>query len=509
MQPNMNTFQPDPALTAILQHGAEMDAANNEMNAIAQDARIAELASLSPLDYDRARDDAAKALNVRVSTLDAEVEKLRPSPILEKLGGSALILEDPIPWADPVEGGALLELLTTRMRQYLVVSEDALIIVALWVLFSHTHEAAGVSPMLCVTSPERGCGKSTLLSLLDGVVKRPLPASNVSPAALFRTVEMCSPTLLIDEGDAFLKENEELRGILNSGHTRALAYVLRCEGDKNEVRRFKTWCPKAIALIGAMHPTLEDRSIPIALTRKRPDESVIHLPQDCRTLLCDVQRKCAKWSLDHLDQLKHATPEMPTDFFNRTADNYRPLFAIADIIGGEWPEKARNAARRLRSARTDDDETARVKLLTDIQSIFQDRHTDRLSSADLIEALANMENRPWPEWKHGKPISAPQMARLLRPFGVVPGTVRLPDGTAKGYQLDWFEDAFNRYLSPAAVTSSQCRNDAASGDFQAVTTEDHVTDEEFPNSAPDKDCDGVTVPQGEAIRKVVNYGGEF
>ena len=74
------------------------------------------------------------------------------------------------------------------------------------------------------------CGKSTLLELLLGLVFKALSTSNTSVAALFRGIEMWQPTVLIDEGDTFLRDNEELRGIINSGHSRGSAYVLRTVG---------------------------------------------------------------------------------------------------------------------------------------------------------------------------------------------------------------------------------------------------------------------------------------
>jgi putative DNA primase/helicase len=73
------------------------------------------------------------------------------------------------------------------------------------------------------------------------LVPRALLSSNISPALLFRIVEKYSPTLLVDEADSFLRDKEELRGILNSGHTRDAAYVVRTVGDENEPRRFSTW----------------------------------------------------------------------------------------------------------------------------------------------------------------------------------------------------------------------------------------------------------------------------
>jgi len=84
--------------------------------------------------------------------------------------------------------------------------------------------------------------------------------SNISSAALYRVIEK-GPTLLVDEADFFLPDNEELRGVLNSGHTRATAFVLRVNRETGEVERFSTWAPKALALIGKLPATLSDRSV--------------------------------------------------------------------------------------------------------------------------------------------------------------------------------------------------------------------------------------------------------
>ena len=110
-----------------------------------------------------------------------------------------------------------------------------------------------VSPRLGITSPTPGCGKTTLLDWLAGVTPRSLEAVNVSPAAVYRVIEMARPTLLIDEADSFLRDNEELRGVLNSGHRRG-GHVIRTVGEDFEPRAFSTFSPCAIALIGRLPP---------------------------------------------------------------------------------------------------------------------------------------------------------------------------------------------------------------------------------------------------------------
>jgi len=251
--------------------------------------------------------------------------------------------------------------------------------------------------------------------------------------------------LLIDEADTFLPENEELRGILNSGHRQGGA-VIRTVGEDFEPRSFSTYSACAIALIGRLPATLADRSVPIELRRRRADETIEAFRFDRTAHLDQLGRKVARWALDNAVRIRSADPAMPNGVVNRAADNWRPLLAIADAAGGGWPARARQAVQRTGASATGDEQSVRVLLLSDIRAIFAERDLDRLSSAELVAALVAIEGRPWAEWKAGKPITANGLARLLTPFRITPGTIRTSSGTPKGYQRAQFEDAFARYL---------------------------------------------------------------
>jgi putative DNA primase/helicase len=285
--------------------------------------------------------------------------------------------------------------------------------------------------------------------LLDGIerlVPRPLAAANITAPALFRTIEAARPSLLLDEADTFAKKNEDLRGILNSGHRRNGSVIRVVESGKNyEPRQFSTWAPIALASIGSLPATLMDRSITVALRRRRPDEAVESLRLDRPNGLDRLARMAARWAADQLDGLRDADPAVPDGVFNRAADNWRPLLAIADAAGGEWPERARNAAVALAAEHSD--ESRRVQLLGDIADAFVAKQTCRISSNELTAHLIGLEDRPWAEWNKDRPLSKNQLARLMKPLGVSPGTIRLEDGrTPKGYYRSAFDDALARYL---------------------------------------------------------------
>src|SRR5262249_2560912 len=114
-------------------------------------------------------------------------------------------------------------------------------------------------------------------------------------------------------------------------------------------------------------------------------------------------------------------------------------------------------------------------------------------SAIITARLAEMEDRPWPEWKHGKPITTRQLAKLLAPFEIVPGTVRLNDGTtAEGYSLGAFSDAFARYLPADPSQRHNADETGISRDSRSVTRSSALRIENLQKASNGADCDVVT-----------------
>lgn len=428
-----------------------------------------------------AADDAARALGLKAGDLR---RVLKPDVVAdettEKRAG--LMLSDPEPWPEPVDGAALLDEIASVVSRYLSATDEVFRTVALWVVYSHAFELFDVSPLLAIVSPEKRCGKTTLLTLLYALVPRPLTIANITPAALFRTVEKFRPTLLIDEADSFLTDNEELRGILNSGHRKATAYVIRTTGDEHEPRQFTTWTPKAIALIGALPGTLEDRSIPARLQRKRPQDKTERLRYDRLGELDHLRRQAARWVGDMSESLRSADPDIPASITNdRARDNWRPLIAIADAVGGVWPERAREVSLSLSSTEPDT-ESVRVLLLRDLKALF-DEHGERLESERIVTALVEIEGHPWAEGKNGRPLTKNGLARLLRPFGIRPTKWRGRQvNTERGYLRADFEEVFARYLDSQTPQTPHTTEPTTYGESQTPQEPPSVAFADAPNS---------------------------
>ena len=390
----------------------------------------------------------AKKLGVRAGAIDKEIESRRQQTAEAKERQAVKALFPPIePYDGEVNGHELVEALRRQIRRYVVMDKHAVTAAALWVIHTHAVDAAFIAPILLVISPVKRCGKSTFRDVLTPLVYRGLPADNISTAVIYRAMEEFHPTLMIDEADSFLDENEEMRGVINAGHRRG-AKTLRMGGvNRDQIEVFDPFGPKLIAGIGRRRDTIEDRAIIVKLRRRKADESVEAARLD-RLDNRQLQSFCAAWARDNLAALKAADPPVPESLHDRAADNWRPLLAIADLCG------VRSGGAGGREALTGEDtptESAGVMLLEDLRQIFADRETDRISSTFLVELLGGMEERPWPEWRNGKPITSRQLARLLEPFGVTPRTIRFETSTAKGYLLESFTDIFSRYLVKPAL----------------------------------------------------------
>jgi putative DNA primase/helicase len=479
---------------------------------------IARLAAMSPLEYDRARQDAAKQMGAQLATVDKLVQECRVDNEISNTDVNdevALFIEHE-PWPNEVDGAELLIQLVAAFENYVVLPDGAATALALWVVHAHCHDAAYISPILTIESPDKRCGKTTTLGVVQALVPKALSTSNISTAALFRAVEKWRPTVLIDEADTFLRDNDELRGVLNSGHNRSSARVIRTVGDDHDPKPFRTWAPKAIALIGEPPATLLDRSIVVPLRRKRPDEKVQRFRMDRVGDLQELARRTARWAEDSLNILRDLDPDVPRALNDRAADNWRALLAIADRVGGDWPSRARDVALALSGDDAVEDASAGTMLLADMQTIFNERGADKITSSDLIAALVDMEDRPWPEWRRGQPIAARSIAKLLKPYEIRPEKWRVGSETERGYLKKDCEDAFGRYFHPisaippdlSATTATALKNKGYS-DFVSATSSPSVADGSTKNVNENKavaDVADINREAGQLRENTANEG---
>jgi hypothetical protein len=349
-----------------------------------------------------------------------------------------------------------LDAVVAFIRSYVACTSAQAWALALWIAHTHALDAFETTPYAAVTSAVKRCGKSRLFDTIELLVARPWRVVSPSEAVMFRKIAADRPTLLLDETDAIFNDRngntEPLRALLNAGN-RIGTTVPRCVGPTQQLVSFDVFCPKALAGIGSLPDTIADRAIVIRLARKAPGEAVERFRR--REALERAEPlfiALGSWAQDAIPLLQEVRPELPAELDDRAEEAWEPLFQIAALAGGDWPDRIRRAALALSAGDDVDEDELAVRLLADCKAAFEKAGAEKVSTAELIDRLAADEDAPWGDWR-GDKVKPRTLSRLLRPFGIRPRTVRFDDdATAKGYQRTAFEDAWKRYLPTLPVS---------------------------------------------------------
>jgi hypothetical protein len=354
-------------------------------------------------------------------------------------------------------------------------SEHAHTAHALWIMHTHLMDRWDSTPRLAFLSPESGSGKSRALEATELLVPQPVMAVNVSPAYLFRKVggEDGPPTILYDEIDTVFgpkaADNEEIRALLNAGHRRG-ATAGRCvlQGKTVLTEELPAYAAVALAGLGSLPNTITSRAVIVRMQRRRVDERVepfrrrLHQAEGDR-----LRQRIEIWARQQPDEIEW--PVMPAEVQDRDADVWEALLAIASLVGGGWPARARTAAVVLVAASKEAEPSLGIRLLSDTKTVFGDRKS--IASKTLVQALIEMDEAPRGNL-NGRPLDNRGLAHRLRQYGIRSKTVRTDSGsTPKGYSRSDFEDVWRRYLSPVAAISA---TSATTFDVQGPSSTENV-----------------------------------
>lgn len=392
----------------------------------------------------------AKATGFDASYL---LRQMRPAALKASAAAQGVVGKpDPDPAAEPMPPAKLAATMHKALERQAVLPPFAAVAIVLWCLTTWGATEAPIVPRLWITSPSPRCGKSTLLEMLMTLVRRGLKADNVSAAAFFRITDAGPITWLIDEADRFLRQTPDLIGVLNAGHERS-GTVPRCEQSADgriTTHAFRCFAPAVLCGIANITGTLRDRAIRVAMARA-PDRGTSGRSKPLRyRQLAALRDALGPHLAAHMPAIGDAVAKgcntIPALGNDRAADNWEPLLAVADWLGGDWPARARAAAVAL----TGGAEAPSVGelLLADIRTIVDGQTSIArpayrawraggkqgprpaavrwIRSSDIVGELVRMEHRPWPEFRDGRPITPRQLAQALAPFGLEPTTQRVP-----------------------------------------------------------------------------------
>ncbi|ETZ75118.1 hypothetical protein L841_0076 [Mycobacterium sp. MAC_080597_8934] len=390
----------------------------------------------------------------------------------------------------------MLDEIHAMLTKYVAFPSDhAAIACALWVAHTWVVWAFFTTPRLVIQSPEPGSGKTRLLELLAILCRNAKLTMSTSAAALYRRIGGSDDpiTILADEADAVFSRNatseaEAQRAIYNSGYRKG-ATVDRCEGDgaKMKVTAFKVYAPVALAGLGTMPRTITTRGVVIEMRKRAPGEQVAAFRErDALTEAAPIIETLTAWADRAAGILETARPTIPSGVVDRPAEVWEPLLAVAESIGGRWPELARAACRHYVFKPSDEAASVGVRLLADLRKLFHPEDQapiTELHSADIVTELIAEPDSPWRDlW--GKTLDQRKLSNYLRNYGVRPKQIRIGSKSAKGYLTAphsapdgdsvGLADAWQRYLAPQTETSETAETTQVS-DSRFVSDESETT----------------------------------
>jgi len=351
-----------------------------------------------------------------------------------------------------------LDLVENYFRRYVVYpSEHALTAHTLWIPHTYMMELWDITPRMGFFSPEPGSGKSRALEVSRRLANNPMPTASITGASFMRMVHEGDYTIFIDElegiyGSAVARNaNGTLTSVLNAGfESDAVAH--RCEARTNKPEVFNIYAPVMMAGLNRakLPDSLKSRMIAVHMKRRLPGDEIAEF----RKRYAEAEAKPIREALQEFGDEARGKIDLdartiPGDIRDRDADVWAPLFAVADVAGGEWPKRVTEAARWSISARVDDSaDSPGLRLLRDCAEILESCKT---CEPDWLRTqLFNMSDAPWSTWgkKNDTGITTFALKQWLKDYGIKPKTVRVGGSPVKGYHINQFKDELARYPGP-------------------------------------------------------------
>jgi hypothetical protein len=362
--------------------------------------------------------------------------------------------------ATPLQGFDALE---SFIRAFLLCDGHQLALLTLWIAYTWCSSRFYTIPYLDVRSPESQCGKSLCLKVMELLCCEPALVTAADPGTLFRrllanrsiseikkSMDNSNPprfpvTFLIDDYHHSFgpSERQAIVALLNCGSEVSSRYP---HGQDE----YFVAGPKAFAGNTPLPASLASRCIPIVLRRRKFSDPLKPFFADDLLAPSNAFRQWLRnWSDEiapRLQETRSKPIQLPPALTPRQQQCAEPLLRIANMIGGSWPARARAALMTAFGIALYSDQ---IQVLRDIRDLFLlNNQPEKLPTRDLLSYLRNLEDRPWSRWGTN---SRNYLSNLLRPFGIFSCDIKVDGATLKGYRLQDFQDAWERYAGPVAT----------------------------------------------------------
>lgn len=348
----------------------------------------------------------------------------------------------------------LLSDLTEFYNKYVTFTDDYGFVMALWVMATYMFNSFDAFPYVVVTAATKRAGKTRFgIELTSFVASKAKPATAMSGSSMFRIIEEQQPTVLFDEAEGLSSEaSGNMRAVLNTGYRKG-SVVTKTAGE--EVKEFRTYCPKVFVLIGDVNDTLRDRAIIVRM--KRSDSPARMSYTVAQSEGAKLTERLKEFIATHKSDIESAYMNLPRlEFLNdRDEDIWMPIFALATVVCPDKMEHLKRISVDMATEKTqssvkftaDEMKAAEEKaqrdeyaamLIHDMVTVMDGKN---IGSVVLADALKGITTAPWRKFR-GDGITPDIIAELLQPFNLAPDAVRVGKGkhgsnanVVKGYKI--------------------------------------------------------------------------
>ena len=355
------------------------------------------------------------------------------------------------------------------ITRHIFLSRDEAIALTLWVAHTWCLDVADMTPYIHLRSPMPRGGKSRVIEVMKMIVARPFSAESLTAAVIARGCSINEvsglepPTFLMDEVDDVWKRRNELRETVNSGHKRG-SFVYRASG-RGGMKKMPIFAPKLMAGLKQLPDTVRDRSLQFEMLRatrtERPQPLSLTERRSLKSITDQFRVQLQAFAENNLAELFDAEPELPEELDDRIQEAVEPLIAIADVAGGDWPVKGREALVNIKRimAKSDNTQNDLKDLLSNIREVFGPPLRKAIYAETLVARLTARDD--W-QWKTAK-LTQNKLTRMLQEFRegpngapILPRRMRLGADRHRGanakkaYERKQFEDAWTRWLDSSS-----------------------------------------------------------
>ena len=273
----------------------------------------------------------------------------------------------------------LIGKISNFLHRYIDINPVFEKLAAYYVLLTWIYDSFNELPYLRVQG-DAGSGKTRFLLMVGALCYKPIFASGASTVSpIFRILDACRGTLIIDEGDFRLSdEKAEIIKILNQGHARGFP-VLRSESDsKREFspRAYQVFGPKIVATRGLFEDrALESRCLTELLGGRRIREDIpINLSEDYKTEALELRNQLLMFRFHSFGKVRSAS-WTDRHLEPRLNQVFAPLMSIIEDAQARQDLQtiAHQYQKQLISDRSVDAEAQLLEIIQELETSFSGR----------------------------------------------------------------------------------------------------------------------------------------